>query len=55
MGDNMVPKEGSMQRDAARPCVLIERSTQYLGKQGLDYFAGVSAETTGSQILACIW
>jgi uncharacterized RmlC-like cupin family protein len=31
--------------------VLIEGSTRYRGKQGLDYFAGVSAETAGSQRL----
>lgn len=40
-----------MQRDTAPTCVLIERSTGYHGKQGLDYFAGVSAETSGSQKL----
>jgi uncharacterized RmlC-like cupin family protein len=40
-----------MERDAAPTCVLIERSTGYHGKQGLDYSAGVSAETTGSQKL----
>src|ERR1035438_7618321 len=47
--DSMVPTEGSMQRDTAKACKLVERSTGYHGKQGLDYFAGVSAETTGSQ------
>jgi uncharacterized RmlC-like cupin family protein len=40
-----------MQLEAERTCVLIEGSTQYRGKQGLDYFAGVSAETAGSQRL----
>ncbi|MDR3703156.1 MAG: cupin domain-containing protein [Candidatus Sulfopaludibacter sp.] len=37
-----------MKEEVARTCVLIERSGQYRGKQGLDYFAGVSAETTGA-------
>ena len=37
-----------MKEQAARTCVLIERSQQYRGKQGLEYFAGVSAETAGS-------
>jgi uncharacterized RmlC-like cupin family protein len=37
--------------EAERTCVLIEGSTRYRGKQGLDYFAGVSAETAGSQRL----
>jgi uncharacterized RmlC-like cupin family protein len=45
----MVPEEGTMQRDTTRTCVLVKRSTAYRGKQGLDYFAGVSAETTGAQ------
>lgn len=40
-----------MERDIAPTCVLIERSTGYHGKQGLDYFAGVSAETSGAQKL----
>lgn len=30
-------------------CVRIERNTHYQGKQGLDYLAGVCAETTGSK------
>jgi uncharacterized RmlC-like cupin family protein len=38
-----------MQHDAAGTCVLIEGSNRYHGKQGLDYFAGVSAETCGSR------
>jgi uncharacterized RmlC-like cupin family protein len=40
-----------MQRDTdtAPTCVLVERSNQYQGKQGLTYFEGVSAETSGSQ------
>lgn len=37
-----------MNPEPSRPCVLIERATQYRGKQGLDYFAGVSAETAGA-------
>jgi uncharacterized RmlC-like cupin family protein len=36
-----------MNVDIARTCVLIERSAPYHGKQGLDYFAGVAAETAG--------
>jgi uncharacterized RmlC-like cupin family protein len=40
-----------MQHDTAPTCVLIDRSAGYRGKQGLDYFAGVSAETSGSQKL----
>ena len=40
-----------MRPEAERTCVLIEGSTRYRGKQGLDYFAGVSAETAGSQRL----
>jgi uncharacterized RmlC-like cupin family protein len=35
--------------DTAHTCVRIERSAEYRGKQGLDYFAGVSAETAGSR------
>jgi uncharacterized RmlC-like cupin family protein len=30
-------------------CVLVDHTAAYRGKQGLDYFAGVSAQTTGSQ------
>jgi len=37
-----------MKEMSARTCVLINQSSEYRGKQGLDYFAGVSAETTGS-------
>ncbi len=40
-----------MQRDTAPTCVRIEPNAGYRGKQGLDYFAGVSAETAGSQKL----
>jgi uncharacterized RmlC-like cupin family protein len=40
-----------MERDAAPTCVRIEPSSEFRGKQGLDYFAGVSAETAGSQKL----
>ena len=32
-------------------CVLISRSGTYQGKQGLQYFNGVSAETAGAQAL----
>ena len=40
-----------MEHDTAQTCVLVERGTGYRGKQGLDYFAGVSAETSGSHKL----
>jgi len=40
-----------MERDIEQTCVLVDRSIGYHGKQGLDYFAGVSAETTGSRKL----
>jgi len=40
-----------MERETAPSCVLIERGSGYHGKQGLDYFAGVSAQTAGSQKL----
>jgi uncharacterized RmlC-like cupin family protein len=40
-----------MQPDRATTCVLIESRTEYRGKQGLDYFAGVSSETAGSKAL----
>lgn len=38
-----------MKSDTAQTCVLIEHSAHYHGKQGLDYFAGVAAETSGSR------
>jgi len=37
-----------MEAGTARTCVRIEHAAQYAGKQGLNYFAGVSAETAGS-------
>ena len=40
-----------MTEKAVQTCVLIEQRTGYHGKQGLDYFAGVSAETAGSRML----
>ena len=40
-----------MQPDPTPTCVLIDRNTRYRGKQGLDYFAGVSAGTAGSRAL----
>jgi len=46
---NMVLEGTRMDTNAARTCILIGRSTDYHGKQGLDYFAGVSAETAGSR------
>ncbi len=36
---------------AARTCVLLKKSDTYHGKQGLDYFAGISAETAGSRAM----
>jgi len=38
-----------MNPEAVRPCIRIARNAQYHGKQGLDYFAGVSAESAGSR------
>jgi uncharacterized RmlC-like cupin family protein len=32
-------------------CVLVPRSETYQGKQGLEYFKGVSSETAGAQRL----
>ncbi len=32
-----------------RTCVLVRGDEQYRGKQGLDYFAGVSTQTAGAQ------
>jgi uncharacterized RmlC-like cupin family protein len=40
-----------MERDTKQTCVLIERAAAYQGKQGLEYFVGVSAGTSGSQKL----
>lgn len=40
-----------MNRDTPPTCVLVEPGTQYHGKQGLDYFAGVSSEAAGSKAL----
>jgi len=40
-----------MTEKATQSCVLIPERAGYHGKQGLDYFAGVSAETAGSQKL----
>jgi uncharacterized RmlC-like cupin family protein len=38
-----------MKNATAPTCVRIASSPRYQGKQGLDYFAGVSAETAGSR------
>ena len=38
-----------MKSETAPTCVLITRGTEYRGKQGLEYFAGVSAESAGSR------
>ena len=40
-----------MTEKTAQTCVLIAQRAGYHGKQGLDYFAGVSAETAGAQKL----
>ncbi|HLY17244.1 MAG TPA: cupin domain-containing protein [Bryobacteraceae bacterium] len=40
-----------MQPGNEATCVVIKRGEGYHGKQGLDYLAGVSAETTGSKKL----
>lgn len=40
-----------MASNPARTCVLLARSSQYHGKQGLDYFIGIAAETAGSRAL----
>src|ERR1700691_2941956 len=42
---NIVAGGTRMKTGAAPTCVLIEPNTQYHGKQGLDYFSGVAAET----------
>ena len=38
-----------MKTESAPTCVRIARSSGYHGKQGLEYSAGISAETTGSK------
>jgi len=38
-----------IKQDTKSTCVLIKRGGQYHGKQGLDYFSGVSAEAAGSR------
>jgi uncharacterized RmlC-like cupin family protein len=41
-----------MKSDTSAPtCVLISKNSSYHGKQGLQYFSGVAAETTGSRAL----
>src|SRR5579883_2665197 len=35
--------------DSKPTCVLVQRSVEYQGKQGLEYFTGVAAETAGSR------
>ena len=42
-------KVASTTSEPGRTCVLIEQAGQYHGKQGLDYFPGVAAETAGSR------
>ena len=36
-------------------CHLIRPGETYDGKQGFTYFAGIAAETVGSQASACIF
>jgi uncharacterized RmlC-like cupin family protein len=38
-----------MRDDSARSCLLLPAGKTYAGKQGFDYFAGISAETAGSR------
>ena len=40
-----------MQPSTEPVCVVIKRGEAYPGKQDLDYFTGVSAETAGSKRL----
>ena len=40
-----------MEKLTAPTCVFIEGSGSYRGKQGLEYFSGVCAETAGSRKL----
>ena len=40
-----------MERDAESTCTLIAGGETYRGKQGFDYFAGLSAETAGTKAL----
>lgn len=40
-----------MPDQTAPTCVLVEGKAEYRGKQGLQYFSGVSAETAGSRKL----
>ncbi|HEX3748843.1 MAG TPA: cupin domain-containing protein [Bryobacteraceae bacterium] len=40
-----------MEKQSTPSCVRLSHTGEYRGKQGLDYFAGVSAETAGSQKL----
>jgi uncharacterized RmlC-like cupin family protein len=41
---------------AQRPCTVVrsQEQTSYEGKQGMTYFAGISAETAGAQQLSMI-
>ena len=40
-----------MYKSGGPECVVIKRGEPYHGKQDLDYFAGVSAQTSGSERL----
>jgi uncharacterized RmlC-like cupin family protein len=49
MGRSGLTKEARMARAAGTECVVIRAGEDYVGKQGLTYFAGASAETAGTQ------
>ncbi|MFI0849675.1 cupin domain-containing protein [Mesorhizobium sp. IMUNJ 23232] len=38
-----------MENNRMKACKIIRSGEQFRGKQGLDYFAGISAETAGSE------
>ena len=40
-----------MEQKAAERCIVIERAASRRGKQGLNYFEGVSAQSAGSKAL----
>ena len=44
----------AMSVSSNRPAVSSVPASTYDGKQGLTYFAGIAAETVGSQASACI-
>lgn len=38
-------------KTSAATCAVVRPGATYAGKQGLDYFAGIAAETTGSKAI----